>query len=203
MEKTDLLFQMLEQPDRYSDQEWEEILADEECRELYTLMAQVKGAVMSEELSNSTRPEPVPIRRTVILPFRKIAALFLGIVMLSGFAYAAVRTSFFTEPWSEQPVAEVEVVPLPETEKKLILLPSDSIPAVKGDVTFEDNELEEVLRSICNAYKVEIVFRNEEQKHIRLHFSYNTDDKLKDVVEDMNLLKKFRLELKDNKLTVE
>ena len=142
--------------------------------------------------------------KTVRLTFmRKIAALFLGIVMLSGFAYAAVRTSFFTQPWSEQSVAEVEVVPLPETEKRLILLPSDSIPAVKGDVTFEDNELEEVLRSICNAYKVEIVFRNEEQKHIRLHFSYNTDDKLKDVVEDMNLLKKFRLELKDNKLTVE
>ena len=197
------MFQMLEQPDRYSNQEWEEILADEECRELYTLMAKVKGAVMSDVLNDSNRHALVPRRRAAIISLRKIAALFLGIVMLSGFAYAAVRTSFFTQPWSEQPVAEVEVVPLPETEKKLILLPNDSIPAAKGDVTFEDNELEEVLRSICNVYKVEIVFRKEEQKHIRLHFSYNTDDKLKDVVEDMNLLKKFSLKLNDNKLTVE
>ena len=138
-------------------------------------------------------------RLTII---RKIAALFLGIVMLSGFAYAAVRTSFFTQPWSEQPVAEVVEV-LPEAEKGLVLLPCDTIPAIKGDVTFEDNELEEVLRSICNAYKVEIVFRNEEQKHILLHFSYNTEDKLQDVVDGLNLLKKFCLKQKDNKLTVE
>ena len=109
---------------------------------------------------------------------------------------------FFTQPWSEQPVAEVVEV-LPEAEKGLVLLPCDTIPAIKGDVTFEDNELEEVLRSICNAYKVEIVFRNEEQKHILLHFSYNTEDKLQDVVDGLNLLKKFCLKQKDNKLTVE
>ena len=157
---------------------------------------------MSEELNDTRHLAAAPHRRTATLSFRKIAALFLVIVMLSGFAYAAVRTSFFTKPWNGQPVSKVEDS-FPETEKKLILMPSDTIPAKKGDVTFEDNELEEVLRSICNTYKVEIVFRNEEQKHIRLHFSYNTDDKLKDVVEDMNLLKKFRLDLKDNKLTVE
>ena len=39
MNKTDLLFQMLEQPERYSEAQWQEILADDECRELYTLMA--------------------------------------------------------------------------------------------------------------------------------------------------------------------
>ena len=39
MNKTDLLFQMMEQPHAYTDQQWQEILADEECRELYTLMA--------------------------------------------------------------------------------------------------------------------------------------------------------------------
>lgn len=202
MEKTDLLFQMLEQPDRYSDHEWEEILADEECRELYTLMAKLKGAAMSDELTDSNRHAAAPRRRTAILPFRKIAALFLGIVMLSGFAYAAVRTSFFTQPWSKEPKVETAVV-AEAVPASLLIVPNDSVQKPAGVVTFDNHELTDILTSICNAYRVEIVFKDEEQKHIRLHFSYDTKDKLEDVIESMNTFQKFRLELKDNKLNVE
>lgn len=203
MEKTDLLFQMLEQPDQYSDQAWEEILADEECRELYTLMAKVKGAAMSEELSDTRCLAAAPCRRTVRLTFmRKIAALFLGIVMLSGFAYAAVRTSFFTQPWSGQPVAEQVSVP-DLAPANLMIIPNDSVPRPSGVVTFDNHELADILTSICNAYRVEIVFKDEEQKHIRLHFSYDTKDRLADVIESLNTFEKFRLELKDDKLKVE
>ena len=45
MNKTDLLLQMMEQPQRYTDDQWQEILADDECRELYTLMSKVQSAV--------------------------------------------------------------------------------------------------------------------------------------------------------------
>lgn len=202
MEKTDLLFQMLEQPDRYSDHEWEEILADEECRELYTLMAKLKGAAMSEEPTDTRRLAAAPRRRTAILPFRKIAAMFLGIVMLSGLAYAAVRTHFFTQSWNKGaqavPTTVVDAVP-----SLLTIVPNDSVQKPAGVVTFDNHELTDVLTSICNAYRVEIVFKDEEQKHIRLHFSYDTKDKLEDVIESMNTFQKFHLELKDNKLNVE
>lgn len=202
MEKTDLLFHMLEQPDRYSDQEWEEILADEECRELYTLMAKMKGAAMSEELSDTRRLAAAPRRHTAILSFRKIAALFLGIVMLSGLAYAAVRTHFFTQSWNKGaqavPTAVVDAVP-----SLLTIVPNDTVQKPVGVVTFDNHELADILTSICNAYRVEIVFKDEEQKHIRLHFSYDTKDKLEDVIESMNTFQKFRLEMKENKLNVE
>ncbi len=42
---TDQLLQMLEQPQRYTADEWQEILADDECRELYTLMSKTQSAV--------------------------------------------------------------------------------------------------------------------------------------------------------------
>ena len=35
MNKTEQLLKMLEHPEQYSEQQWQEILADEECRELY------------------------------------------------------------------------------------------------------------------------------------------------------------------------
>ena len=49
MNKTDLLFQMMEHPHAYTDQQWQEILMDEECRELYTLMAKTKSAFDSQK----------------------------------------------------------------------------------------------------------------------------------------------------------
>ena len=50
MNKTDLLFQMLENPDQYSEAQWQDILADDECRELYALMAKTKSSENVEEI---------------------------------------------------------------------------------------------------------------------------------------------------------
>ena len=133
---------------------------------------------------------------------RKIAALFLGVLMLSGFAYAAVRTGFFTRPWSSEPQAGSctgsDAIP-----SSLTIVPNDSVKQPKGVVTFDNQELADILTSICNAYKVEIHFKDETQKHIRLHFTYDTKEKLVDVMESLNTFEKFHLELKDKKMTVE
>ena len=85
----------------------------------------------------------------------------------------------------------------------LIIVPNDSVQKPSGQVTFDNQELADILTSICNAYKVEIHFKDETQKHIRLHFTYDTKEKLEDVMESLNTFEKFRLELKDKKLTVE
>ena len=45
MNTTDLLLQMMEQPHRYPVEEWQESLADDECRELYTLRSMTQSAV--------------------------------------------------------------------------------------------------------------------------------------------------------------
>ena len=52
MNKTDLLFQMLEHPEDYSEAQWQDILADDECRELYTLMAKTKSATLSSQITD-------------------------------------------------------------------------------------------------------------------------------------------------------
>ncbi len=164
--------------------------------ELATFMDAHKKKFEQKPLVNFDRK---PVRLTFM---RKIAALFLGIVMLSGLAYATVRTHFFTRPWSGEPKTE-SVVVTDVRPSSLMIVPNDSVPQPSGTVTFDNHELADILTSICNAYKVDIVFKDEEQKHIRLHFSYDTKDKLEDVIESMNTFQKFRLELKDKKLNVE
>ena len=43
--KTDVLLRMMEQPERYTEEQWRDILSDSECRELYTLMAMTGGSL--------------------------------------------------------------------------------------------------------------------------------------------------------------
>ena len=56
MNKTDLLLQMMEQPQHYTAEEWQEILADEECREIYTLLCRKRRVPLML---------PVPIRKSL------------------------------------------------------------------------------------------------------------------------------------------
>ena len=56
MNKTDLLFQMMEHPHAYTDQQWQEILMDEECRELYTLMVRKSRAPPRGRRSGVSHP---------------------------------------------------------------------------------------------------------------------------------------------------
>ena len=53
MDKSELLFQMMEQPEKYSEEQWREILADEECRELYTMSSMVRSAVDDERVGKT------------------------------------------------------------------------------------------------------------------------------------------------------
>ena len=51
--KTDVLLRMMEQPERYTEEQWRDILSDSECRELYTLMSMTKGAIDANRIKVS------------------------------------------------------------------------------------------------------------------------------------------------------
>ena len=92
MNKTDLLFQMMEQPQAYTEQQWQEILSDEECRELYTLMAKTQSAFdVQKEIDDETIDDEWK-RLTVPSGHKwlRVAAMFVGFLLVSGIAIAAI-----------------------------------------------------------------------------------------------------------------
>ena len=111
MNKTDLLLQMMEQPQHYTAEEWHEILADEECHELYTLMSKTQSAFdMQQEVSDEEIDAEWQRLEKRHSSFSKVAAVFIGILMISGFAYAAIHISHHYSHDAEdpQPVVTVE-----------------------------------------------------------------------------------------------
>ena len=123
--KTDLLLQMTEQPEQYTEEQWRDILSDDECRELYTLMALTQGAMraaqadaaltedeITEDWEKVKRekyrlPEPSEGKSYFSLftlssfTFKKTAAIFIAAVFLGGLSFAAYRV--FSPPKEQQP----------------------------------------------------------------------------------------------------
>ncbi len=48
MDKIERLIQMMDRPDRYSQEEWQDVLADKDCREYYRLMCDTAAALHGE-----------------------------------------------------------------------------------------------------------------------------------------------------------
>ena len=83
-DKMKRLLEMQEHPERYSEEEIRQLMADEECRQLYEQMVKATDSMFAE----NHKSHALPKRPTALY---KIAAVFIGLLMLSGIAYAAVR----------------------------------------------------------------------------------------------------------------
>ena len=106
MNKTDILLQMMQQPQDYTAEEWQEILADEECRELYTLMSMTRSALDAASADEKTTDDVIDAEWqrlqvkshtplfTLHASVLKYAAMFVGILMLSGIAFAYELSTF-------------------------------------------------------------------------------------------------------------
>lgn len=140
-------------------------------------------------------------RRVVFL--RKIAASIVFAVVICGIAVAAIVNhgaipDFFSDKTNN--IAEEEQMRIPYDQT---IIPSDTVTVTSGVVMFENSELADIMQGISNAYKKEIVFKNEELRHVHLHFQYNTEDKLELVLQGLNMFEKINVKLDDDKLEVE
>lgn len=104
MDKTELLFRMMEQPEKYDEGQWREILSDKECHELYTMMAAARSAVEAERYDQRAYDTTVqqewerfvakhPHAGNSSRPiWRRVAAVAAVIVIAASIVVAAVHT---------------------------------------------------------------------------------------------------------------
>ena len=193
MNKTDLLLQMMEQPKRYTAEEWQEILANDECRELYTLMSKtqsaIDGAHANEEVTDDMidaewqrlirEKQEVKIEK---YSFLKIAAMFVGILMLSGIAYAAIHFVSHNNAPKEQD--ELITKSQPSTSDSQISV-TDTI-AIPQPKLYDNVPLGEIFEELSNHYNVKVVYQNEDAPRLRLFYQWKPEYTLDRVVEMLN-----------------
>ena len=217
MNKTEQLLKMLEHPERYSEQQWQEILADDECRELYSLMAKARSAFAAEqaderltdEMINGQRQrlEAEHLTRATIVPlWRKVAAAAVVAVATIGIAVAAIHTGFFglkhTDNKTEQTTKPQQEQVTPEASVTKTEQPADTLNAAQPQL-FEEAPLEQVLTILAAHYGVEVEYRTDDVCSLRLFYQWEPEYTLDKVVEMLNNFEAFSIRHEGNKLIVE
>ena len=226
MNKTDLLFQMLDNPDQYNEAQWQDILADDECRELYTLMAKTKSAAQASQITDDEidaewqRLIHSRQNHAAVIPlWRKIAAAAAIMIALFGFTYAAIRTGFFgvekiiTSKETPLKVENVDSVATKDNEAITQEISQDSEENVKESTEeatakteprlYDNVPLEQILTELSAYYHVDVEYCSEDVRSLRLYYQWEPEYSLDKVIEMLSNFEAFSIHLEGDKLIVE
>ena len=226
MNKTDLLLQMLEHPHDYSAAEWQQILEDDECRELYELMAKTRGpldaARACEQLTDEQidaewqrlESDMLKVKREPsdehphlrfsfsIGRFRRIAAVFIAALMLSGIALAAIH--IVRQQAGDK--AKTTTQEMPTAASRQPVVPADTVTtdtaAVAETVVFDNVPLDSIAKRIAAYHHLPIEIENDEARQLRFYFAWNQKDGLQEVVEKLNMFEHVTMVVENGKLIV-
>ena len=208
-----------------TDEQLQQALNDPQMRELVEQMAFAKRAFKDEELQ-AVEPdvegewEKFAAKRSAlplcsaknfdegnetqhVYPFKKMAASFIGILLVSGMAFAAIHIVRMVNSQK----AETVQVEQPTSYKPSTALPADT---VKTDTTttvepvvFDNVRLDEILPQIGAYYHADVMFENEATRQLRFHFVWRQEDGLEHAIEKLNRFESLSIRLEDSKIIVE
>ena len=197
-----------EHPEQYTDEQLQELLADEECAEYYRLICDADNAYaeapeeseeeIEAEWQRITRnSQPSSNSQFSILNFQlsKVAAVVIAVLALSAVSYAAVKLLSARQQQST-PVVVTETMQVSENPATPLPEPADTIQV------FQDAELQEILTVVANYYKLHTDYRSEEARHVRLYTKWNKAESAEKMVKRLNRFDKVNLTLEGDVLTV-
>lgn len=128
------------------------------------------------------------------------AAMFIGIIMsVSLIALASIY--FYPTPKQEtenkKDVAE-QIVAVQHTEE----IKTDTLTINREVFKFDNIEMKTIAKKVGDYYGKQIIFENEEAKHVRLYIQIEKTKSIEEVVEFMNNFKKVHLTIEGNSIHI-
>lgn len=210
-EKIQMLLDMQEHPENYSEQELKTMLKDPEVCELMEATALLKQAMIWENSRKSTVNVDAEWQRFAgqhisdSKPRRgwlKVAAVFLGVLFVSGITFAAIHIVRMVNSQKSQTI---------QTEQPMTAKASTTIPAdtVKTDtiapkiIRYDEATLQKILTDMGEYYRLRVELRNEDAKTLRLFFQWNQRQEASKVLEQLNTFERIHLVLNDSTIIAE
>ena len=219
MDKLTQVIDMIEHPERYSESQMTEILQDEESRQTYLTMMEMRMAFDKESTEKDfdvekewqlfAKQHPIhsihPMTKSRF-DWRKLAASFVGVCLLSGIAFAAIHTFSSRRQVDEIAVEDTTQLNVTVSPKAIAASNATTPSNVKKEMvhkTFDNVSLEKMLDEMAQYYGVKVVFLNQEAKHLRFYYEWNSANSLQDVVDELNHSQQMNLSLNSDQLVVE
>lgn len=208
-EKRLMLFDMQEHPDKYTDEQIEHLLADEEVKEF------LRDLAMARMAGKKATPKKVDVDKAwkefsngSYRNRMKIAASIVGIIFLSGVALAAVQNGWLNFSTSDKvvdnKVMTEQIVPTNtlanDSLKAMTVEPTDSLDM--KPVVFDNAELGTILMQMADFYHVKVEYMNANTQHVRLFFNWNKTKTLEQNMELLNAFDRIQIEYADGTLIV-
>ena len=128
------------------------------------------------------------------------AAMFIGIIM--GVSLIALASIYFyptpkQETENKKDVAE-QIAAVQHTEE----IKTDTLTINREVFKFDNIEMKTIAKKIGDYYGKQIVFENEEAKHVRLYIQIEKTKSIEEVAEFMNNFKKVHLTIEGNSIHI-
>ena len=208
-EKRMMLFDMQEHPEKYTDEQIEHLLADEEVKDF------LRSLAMARMAGKKATPKKVDVDKAwkefsngSYRNRMKIAASIVGIIFLSGVALAAVQNGWFKFSTSDKATEDKAVTELTVDSKPLA---NDSLKAITAEnkdsldikpVVFDNAELGTILTQMADFYHVKVEYMNTNTQHVRLFFNWNKTKTLEQNLALLNAFDRIQIEYADGTLMV-
>ena len=219
-EKRQMFFDMQEHPERYTDEQVESLLADEDMKDFFHDMAMFRMAMQKgnpkkvnvdevwKEFADKQRLKFNEASGKTFSNRWKIAASIISAIFLSGMTFAAIHSSLFRFSSSEK-ANQANMEHISSTSK---LNNTDSIKACASgkaanlDITpvvFDNAELGDVVSQLAAFYNVKVEFDNAESQHVRIFFNWDKTKTLEQNLEILNAFERIQITEVDGTLKVE
>lgn len=185
MKDIEKLLRMTERPQDYSDEEIRQMMSDPEMRAYYELMVDAEAGFAHKK----GKKKPIPM-------IFKMAAMFIGLLLLSGIAFATYHYAF----------GNGERTDIPTQETRITNIDQQSLQQETASCSvriFENAELQQILQELSEYYHVGVVFHNEKSRHIRLYTKWDTTSPLHLIIERLNGFEKVSIHLTENQIIAE
>ena len=202
------LLEMLDNPEAYTEQEIQEIInRDEDTRETYRMMVEGKRSSRQrqankpvdvdaawQKLNHKIQPQQQSFG------WMKIAASFVGVLLVSGIAFAAIQIVRYAQQNTPK-TEEVINTPKPTNVTPADTLTTDTI-TVPRPIIYDNIPLEKMLPDIAAHYDTKVTFVNDEARQLRFRFVWNPQKGIDQVISDLNQFERLTVTLSDNQITV-
>ena len=223
-EKQRIFLNTLDHPEKYTTKEIEALLADEEISSFASYLTMTKRAMkrhededidVNVEWERFAIEHSIPQRRN----WKRIAASTIGIIFISGLAFAATvqlgilpffgskkeverhpKTPHITATNSIKK-AQAERKAVSDSLNRVLLHKTDSIPP--QPIVFEDTSLKTIVDAMAAYYHVDVKVLNPVSTHIRLYFKWDRQCNLQQNIELLNAFDRVKVSYSDNTLTIE
>ena len=206
-EKIKMLFDMQEHPEQFSDEALEQMLNDAEAQELMEATAQLKRAIINDEFTISEQDVEDEWKEFVSKHFAKrkpqynwlkMAAMFIGILFVTGLAFASIHMIRHNPGIQESQPKKQSV-----SQQAILANTNQGDTAVLAEpVVFNNVSLDSIAKGIAAWHHMDVDLQNEQASQLRFHFVWKPNDSLQEVVEKLNMFEYVNMAIEDGKLIV-